>query len=190
MIEDIVDKTGRWLLEVNRVRTISGRMWKNIQIRTKINGSEQSRRSNYIGCINGFSDFQEFVVWHRKQKAYGLGWELDKDLLVKGNKIYSQTTCVLLPKKINTLLTNRSNCRGEYPIGVRFDKRSKKFGVSCSNGEGVQEWLGTYSTVEDAFQKYKEYKENLCKKLAETYKQNLEISAYDALFNFKVNMED
>ena len=181
---------GNWLLEVDRIRTVSGRMWKNIQIRTKPNGAEQNRRSYYEGCVNGFQDFQSFVTWHRKQKAYNMGWELDKDLLSIGNKTYSGDTCALLPKKLNTLLTNRHNHRGKFPLGVSLDKRSGNYGAACSGGDGKNVWLGTYYTPDKAFQAYKEYKENLCINLAEQYKEYLEDRAYWALINFKVNMED
>ena len=46
------------------------------------------------------------------------GWELDKDILVKGNKIYSPDTCCFVPKEVNTVFTKRQSKRGDYPIGV------------------------------------------------------------------------
>ena len=55
---------------------------------------------------------------------------LDKDILIKGNKIYSQDTCIFVPKAINSLFTNRKRFRGEYPIGVY--KGKKIFSVEIS----------------------------------------------------------
>lgn len=48
-------------------------------------------------------------------------WEgraLDKDFLVEGNKVYSPSTCVFLPSKLNTFIITRGNARGQYPLGV------------------------------------------------------------------------
>ena len=43
---------------------------------------------------------------------------LDKDILVKGNKIYSPNTCVFVPQRINSLFLKRNKSRGKYPIGT------------------------------------------------------------------------
>ena len=34
-------------------------------------------------------------------------WEIDKDVLLKGNKIYSEDTCVFIPPCLNLMLTKR-----------------------------------------------------------------------------------
>lgn len=61
------------------------------------------------------------------------GKELDKDLLVKGNKLYAPNTCAFIPRKLNLFITDRAAYRGAYPIGVTYHKRDGKFQSECSN---------------------------------------------------------
>jgi hypothetical protein len=57
----------------------------------------------YIGCsvCPEWRYFSKFRLWMENQKWEGL--ELDKDLLVKGNKVYGPDTCCFIPKSINYL---------------------------------------------------------------------------------------
>ena len=54
----------------------------------------------------------------------GNPFQLDKDLLVKGNKVYNESTCVFLPKEINSVLTKSTASRGDYLIGVCWSKNT------------------------------------------------------------------
>ena len=118
---------------------------------------------------------------------------LDKDILVKGNKIYSYETCVFVPQNINTLFTKSNKVRGKYPIGVYFNKNAKKFMAYCSmliNGKKMKKYLGLYNTIEEAFNAYKQFKENYIKKVAEEYKDKIPQKLYDAMYNYKVEITD
>lgn len=77
------------------MRTISGQRWANMNLRCKVGGYIQLKRTTYVGVTNGFENFQTFVEWSSRQIGYNCGWELDKDILSKGNKIYSAQHCVL-----------------------------------------------------------------------------------------------
>lgn len=71
-----------------------------------------------------------------------VGWALDKDILVKGNKIYSPETCCFVPQEINNLFTKRKSCRGTLPIGVKYIKENKKFSASFSrNKKNYSSWV-------------------------------------------------
>lgn len=68
-----------------------------------------AKRPNYIDCIvcDRWLDFQNFahdvnnmIGWNEKDKE-GLYYELDKDILIEGNKVYSPETCLLVPRIIN-----------------------------------------------------------------------------------------
>jgi len=89
--------------------------------------------------------------------------ELDKDILFKGNKVYSPEICCFVPHVINTLFLNCKKNRGDLPLGVHFDKSKGKYRAEMSfMGEQIK--LGTFDTVETAFAKYKEYKGDFIKK--------------------------
>lgn len=115
---------------------------------------------------------------------------LDKDILVKENKIYSPETCVFVPQNINKLFTKRQNDRGKYPIGVSFDKKLNEFRSYCSYGNGNIEYLNLFNTPEEAFQVYKEFKENYIKQIADEYKDKIPKKLYEAMYAWKVDIDD
>ena len=145
---------------------------------------------------DNFSNYSFFYEWCQTQAGFcnkdekGRCWNLDKDLLGKGNKVYSEDTCVFVPQRINLLLTKRGASRGDWPVGVSWDKSTKKFQANCKNGGGKQQYLGLFSTPQEAFQAYKEHKEAYIKSLAEKYKDQLNPRAYEALLNYQVEVTD
>ena len=152
----------------------------------------QEKHQTYKGCTvcQLWNNYQEFAKWDN-ENYYEVGNEqmtLDKDILNKGNKVYSPDTCVYVPQFINTLFTKRDVERGECPIGVC--KFRNKFQARLSKGNGKQIHLGTYSTPEEAFQVYKEAKEAYIKEVAEEYKGKIDHRAYEALMNYEVEITD
>jgi len=113
---------------------------------------------------------------------------LDKDLLVKGNKIYNNHFCCFLPQEINKLLTKSNSTRGIYPIGVSLSKYNRFLSRISLNGKST--YLGIFSTPEEAFKCYKIKKESIIKELANKYKNTLDIRAYNSLMLYSVSIED
>lgn len=133
--------------------------------------------------------FSNFEKWFQEQSPwYHKGWHLDKDILVKGNKVYSPETCCFVPAEINYLLTQRSRCRGEYPIGVHLGNNGKYCAMLSKCGN--REYLGYYNSPENAFQAYKIAKEAQIKEVADKWKDQLEPRVYEALYNYKVEITD
>lgn len=123
-------------------------------------------------------------------RGFGLsGWELDKDILVKGNKLYSRDTCCFIPSEVNNLLTKRDNDRGEWPVGVSFHKSSGKFRAYLSIN-GKKKFLGLFATPEEAFQAYKAAKEAQIKVVANKWKHLLDERVYLALMSYEVVIND
>ena len=118
---------------------------------------------------------------------------LDKDILYKGNKVYSRNTCIFVPQRINKLFTKRDNSRGKDPIGV-YQLPSGNYQVYCNNGYGKLIKLGVYSTKEEAFQVYKQYKENVIKETIDSYEGKIPEPFYSklkvAMYNYEVEMDD
>jgi len=150
---------------------------------------------NGIICSENFKSYTFFYEWCHKQIGFkskdenGKSWNLDKDLLVKGNKVYSEDTCVFLPPSVNTILTSCKAVRGDNPIGVTFHSRDKVFIARC-RFKGKKKHLGTYRNKEDAFVAYKSFKEAHIKGVASEYKDQLDHRAYEALMNYEVNIDD
>jgi len=155
------------------------------------------RRPTYTGttCSENFKNYSFFYEWCQEQVGfknkdeYGESWHLDKDLLVKSNKLYSEDTCVFVPQEINTLIVRRNNHRGKHRIGVYLDKDVVSYVSQCSL-KGKRVYLGRYRTGEDAFRAYKTYKENLIKQVANEYKSQLDLRVYQALINYTVEITD
>lgn len=93
----------------------------------------QECRPTYIGCTvsKEWKTFSNFRSWMMTQD-----WEdkhLDKDILFEGSKVYSPETCVFVSGMVNVFTTDRGNDRGEFLIGVCWDKGKSKFKSQCGN---------------------------------------------------------
>ena len=130
-------------------------------------------------------NFQNFAAWF--EENYVDGWQLDKDILNKSNKMYGPDTCCFVPQEINNLFTFINNRRGSCPIGV--NKHGKSFQTYLNRGKG-QEFLGTYKTCDEAFQVYKIEKEKYIKEVADKWMDKLNPKVYEALYNYKINITD
>ena len=136
-------------------------------------------------------NFQNLAEWY-EENYYQVGnerMEIDKDILIKGNKIYSPQTCIIVPRTINSLFIKSNSIRGDYPIGVSKGRTEGKFAVRC-NYRGREKGLGEYFTIKEAFNVYKYFKENYIKEVADEYKPYIPKELYDAMYRYKVEITD
>lgn len=158
----------------------------------------QARYPTYAGttCSENFKSYTFFYEWCNKQIGFknkstnGKSWHLDKDLLIKGNKHYSEDTCVFIPQRINLLLTKSDSIRGDNPLGVHRSPKRTMFTARCKDSSGAERYLGNFSTPSEAFKCYKLYKENVMKQVAEEYETQIDYRAYKALLNYCIEIED
>ena len=178
--------------KVNGVRTKEYALWYDMLLRCYSN-TYKKKRPTYEGCevSDNFKSYEYFYEWCHKQIGFGNeSWQLDKDLLIKGNRVYSEDFCIFLPKEINSLLTKSTASRGEHLIGVSWNKRNKAFVAMVSKNKGKQEWLGYFKTELEAFNAYKEAKEAFIKEQANNWKSQIDERAYNALMNYQVEITD
>ncbi len=151
--------------------------------------SKNGRNPTYKDCIvcKEWHNYSFFNSWFKENNI--LGFQLDKDILIKGNKIYSPETCCFVPQEINKLFIKREAKRGLYPIGVNLHKTTKKY-VSQININGNSKHLGLFNTVNEAFLRYKLEKEIIIKTLANEYKSVITQECYNALIKYEVNFCD
>ena len=128
----------------------------------------QKKCPTYRGCVvsKEWLIFSNFRFWMESQDWEGK--QIDKDLLVVGNKLYSSETCVFVDTRVNMFTTERGGDRGEYPLGVSIDKRSRKFRSRCNNPFTKEtEYLGLFACPQEAHKAWLKRKLELAKLLAE-----------------------
>lgn len=147
----------------------------------------KNQPTSYIGCevAEDWLNFQVFAEWCNNQTGFRLdGWQLDKDLLLEGNKMYGPETCCFLPQQLNNIFrTKRVNKRDRnLPRGVL--ERDGKFHASSSFDKKAK-YLGIHATKESAFDAVRTYVEEKIKFLADLHRENLSSEAYAKLLSFK-----
>ena len=165
-------------------------LWQSM-LRRSYSDKCHEKHPTYIECSvsDNFKSRAYFECWSKQQRGFALGWQLDKDLLFKGNKIYSEDVCVFVPKEINLALIKRDASRGQWCIGVYFNKKKGKFCARLAKHSKLHN-LGYFSTENEAFLAYKTAKESYLKELAEIYAPNLDQRAYNALMSYEVSIAD
>mgnify|MGYP004563938159 CR=1 FL=1 len=155
----------------------------------------QIKRPTYKGCkvCAEWLNFQVFAEWFYNN-YYEVGNEkmcIDKDILVKGNKIYSPETCVFVPHNINVLFVKNNKNRGDLPIGVSKDKNKFRVRLNkCCTGKKEYVYLGAFYDEIEAFNVYKMAKEQYIKEVADYYKDKIPQRLYDAMYNYEVEITD
>lgn len=134
-------------------------------------------------------NYQNFAKWY-EENYYDCGETmcLDKDILIKGNKVYSAETSIFVPQRINKLFAKKETNKRNFPIGVYF--KSNKYKAYLEKGKEKSHYIGTFDTPEEAFQAYKISKEEIIKQVAEEYKHNIPEKLYNAMVRYKVEIND
>lgn len=163
-IKDFKDAKGLWAksfcFNYRNSPTKSGQVWGNIQMRCKVGGIVQTKNPTYIGCVmsKNFQNFQFFAEWCQTQIGYGLeGYDIDKDILVEGNKEYRENKCVFVPHPLNSFLVANNSRRGKYPQGIHLSSCGQLKVNVCVNGK--MQHVGIYKTEQEALIAYKAAKE-------------------------------
>ena len=137
----------------------TAKMWYSLLARCYCEKTQQKLPA-YIGCSMSdewltYSKFKQDV---ENMNGYNYdGWELDKDILVQGNKIYSLETCMFVPREINCIFKKSSASKSGLPTGVSFNKSKKcvKYVAQCTTGnKGKSRLIGTFDTIEEAESAY------------------------------------
>lgn len=158
-------------MRINGKRMLSYACWHSMLNRC-YSAEYQTRFPTYIGCsvCEEWLLFSNFKVWY--DENYKPRFQLDKDILFPGNKVYSPETCRFVPQYLNSLLTDRGAARGEYPLGVMALKPGSIQGLintsyqaQCNNGYGKQ-IRKTFKTIEEAQHFYSITKKRVVKEQA------------------------
>lgn len=159
--------------------------WKAMNVRCEDKYKEKF--PTYEGCevSNDWLRYENFYDWIIEQKGYGLRdstgilHNLDKDLIVSGNLVYSQETCVLLPPEINRFLVSNRVKDRELPLGISMDRGLFRAGYSNIN-------LGRFETLDEAVTAYEKARKEQACKLANKWVDQIDNRAYNALINYSI----
>ena len=142
------------------------RVWRNMLQRC-YSSKLQEKYPTYKGCSVSeyWLTFSVFKSWMGGQDFDGM--QLDKDLLFNGNKVYSGETCVFVTKTVNLFTTDSGAARGEWSIGVHWDKEKGKFKSQCGNPlTKKREYLGLFDSELEAHQAWLNRKSEVAHLLA------------------------
>lgn len=140
--------------------------WKNM-LKRCYSTKFQEHNKTYVGCTisEEWHTFSNFKVWMETQDFEGL--QLDKDLLVVGNKVYSPETCVFVTEMVNKFTSDRGASRGEWLVGASWHKQTKKFESNCRNPfTKKKEHLGLFTCEQAAHEAWLKRKNELAHELA------------------------
>jgi len=143
------------------------RVWVNMLERC-YSAKFQERQPTYKGCSvsEEWLRFSNFKSWMERQDWEGM--QLDKDLLLEGNKVYSKETCVFVTSVVNSFTSDCRASRGEWLIGVCWNKKNGKFVSRCCNPfTKKNEYLGLFDCELEAHQEWLNRKLELAHLLAE-----------------------
>lgn len=171
-------------------------LWKNMLARCH-SPVMNKLRPRYVGCSvsENFKNFQWFAEWCNNQIGFNQpDFQLEKDILFKNNKIYSEDTCRFVPRTLNMMLALSNASRGTLPIGVQYSKLHERYIAIVGNvrskdtkGKG---FIGLYDNPEDAFYAYKQKKEELIAYEASKWRGKIADDVYEALLNYEVEITD
>lgn len=184
------DYNGLIYSKINKKHIKSYTQWKSMLQRC-YDEKYIYRYKTYIDCTvcEEWLLFTNFKEWH--DENYIDGYQLDKDILVKGNKVYSPQTCCFVPEEINKLFTKSNSIRGKSPIGVSYNKESNMFQSNIMIFR-KKKYLGRFKDKIEAFNAYKEAKENQVKSMAIKYYSNglISLNVYNSMIKYKVSITD
>ena len=139
---------------------------------------------NFYNWLHNQENFEKWISLNRSS--------IDKDIIVKHNKVYSPDTCCLVPLRVNSLFIRQESTRGEFPIGVHYNDEINGFVAQLTDENNKFKYHNVFATPESAFQYYKEKKEKKIKIIAqeEYSKGNITKRCYDAMMSYEVEITD
>jgi hypothetical protein len=170
--------------------------WRAMIERVTVKNNNFHRTYSDVSICNEWYNYQNFAKWAKDNYYQVPNWrmELDKDILIKGNKKYSPETCIFVPKIINNLFLKSNKARGDLPIGVYWHERDQEYRAQCSyiteKGVRKNKWLGGHNSPDEAFKAYKIFKESHIKDIADKFKEYIPDKLYNALYEYRVEITD
>ena len=183
---------GNYLAQKHGIHSVHYNTWRNM-IKRCYDEKTKKKHPSYENCTiaDEWLCYQNFAAWS-DENIYAVDGEkicIDKDILFKGNKLYSENTCIYVPLRINNLFLKGGAAKSALPIGVHASPNKKRYSVlfNCKQ-------LGTYDTPEEAFAVYKAAKEAYIRKVMRSYIGKIPEHHYKklrkALYSYEISIDD
>ena len=149
-----------WVQMIRRCYTIEDSQWRDCEI------------------CEEWLNYQNFAEWYNAN-YYDLGdgtrMHLDKDILIKGNRLYSPETCMIVPQRINMIfMTKERGVDADLPNAIY---RCVNGYQSSYNGKS----LGVFKTLDEAIAEHDRVKRIHIKEVAEEYYGKIPDKLYNAM---------
>ena len=160
-------------------------VWKSMLQRCYSKKYLESKPS-YVGTsvcgewlsASAFKKWMELQDWQGKS--------LDKDIIVRGNKLYSPETCAFVAASTNLFVTACNASRGAYPIGVDLFRRTGEYRAQCGNPfSGERGHLGLFSAPKEAHEAWRKRKHELAQLVAATESDTRIVEALKKRYSFE-----
>lgn len=170
---------GDAVITINDKRSPEYAMWQDM-LRRCYDPKYQERNKTYVGCTvhPDWLNFQVFVKWLVNNEYYGLGYELDKDIVKRGNKCYCPKYCRLVPKEINTMVFEKREGSGNLPLGVCKRRNTYKASIRML---GKKYHLGTFPTPIEASNAYLTAKSGIFRFMASKWMGKVDKDVIDVI---------
>lgn len=115
-----------------------------------------NEKMTYIDChvCDEWLTFSNFKAWMEKQDWHGK--QLDKDIIIPGNKIYCADACAFVLTDTNNFILTKGEVI-DRNVGANFNKNNNRWrAVICVNGKDTK--LGSFKTESEAIDAYKKKK--------------------------------
>lgn len=142
-------------------------VWRSMMNRCYGDGGCNTHKAYFDCSVHpDWHNFQEFAMWFENNHIEG--FELDKDLIFQGNRLYNPYTCVFLHKVVNGFLASCKGSRGKYPIGCSYNKEHGLFESSGHDPiNNKKKRLGYFKTPEECNSAWIKYKKQMSLSLIE-----------------------
>lgn len=181
---------GKYRVKIKGKNTKEYDLWSKMIYRCYYDKTHEVNK-RYKDCTisENFKSYSYFYEWCQNQIGFNKkGFELDKDLCFKWNKIYSEDTCFFIPKELNICLSGCTKTKGDYPTGVSKRKSGRYVAHAMINGKSKS--ISYHDSIEDAFYAYKKEKEAEIKRLAVKYKDEIDERIFNSIYNYSIEIDD
>jgi hypothetical protein len=140
----------------------------------------------YVGC--NISDewllFSNYLKWWKEH--YVNDYEIDKDILFEGNKLYSKETCIFIPDWLNSFILKGDSKSRKYKIGVVRHKGRNRFQAQCNEFGKGNKYIGYFETEDEAHEAWLNRKLELLLSVKDKI-DNMDSRLYNCIYNNILN---